>query len=194
MNKIFFIMGKSASGKDSIYQKVIEQLSSLKTVVLYTTRPIRVGEVDGKDYFYISEKKCKEYRDQNKIIEMRSYNTVCGVWSYLTIDDGQINLDSTSYLMIGTLESYIQICKYYGNENVVPIYIEVEDKKRLLRAIKREEKETIPKYTEVCRRFLADSEDFSEENLVKANVVYRFINNNLEECAAEVVLFINKKV
>ncbi len=194
MSKIFFIMGKSASGKDSIYQKIKGKLPTLKTVTLYTTRPIRVNEVDGKDYYYISEEKCKEFEHKNKVIEMRSYNTTHGIWKYLTVDDGQINLSSGSYLMIGTLESYTQICNYYGIENVVPIYIKVEDGKRLLRAIQREQNEQIPKYTEICRRFLADAEDFSEIKLKESNIVHSFINNNLDECTAEVILFINKKI
>ncbi len=194
MSKIFFIMGKSASGKDSIYNKIKGELSALNTVTLYTTRPIRANEVEGKDYYYISEKQCKEFEDKNQIIEMRAYNTVHGVWKYLTVDDGQISLDSKSYLMIGTLESYTQICNYYGIENVVPIYIEVEDGERLLRAIQREQNEKSPKYAEICRRFLADSEDFSNTKLSEANITHSFVNHNLEECAAEVILFINKKI
>ena len=51
--------------------------------------------------------------------------------------------------------------------NLLPIYIEVEDKIRLLRAIHREEEQEKPKYAELCRRFLADEQDFSEENLKK---------------------------
>ena len=35
------------------------------------------------------------------------------------------------YLMIGTLESYEKLKTYFGNEKVVPLYIEVEDGDRL---------------------------------------------------------------
>ena len=47
MGKIFYVMGKSASGKDTIYKKLLERFPGLKTVVTYTTRPIRDGETEG---------------------------------------------------------------------------------------------------------------------------------------------------
>ena len=47
MGKIFYVMGKSASGKDTIYKELRERIPELKTVVLYTTRPIRDGETEG---------------------------------------------------------------------------------------------------------------------------------------------------
>ena len=88
---------------------------------------------------------------------------------------------------IGTLESYVKMREYYGKENVCPVYIEVEDGERLARALKRERGQEIPRYEEMCRRFLADSEDFSEENIAKAGITRRFSNNGeLEDCISEV--------
>ena len=62
--------------------------------------------------------------------------------------------------MIGTLESYKEMCIYFGEENLLPIYIEVSDGMRLERALKREHLQQNPKYAEMCRRFLADEQDF----------------------------------
>lgn len=98
----------------------------------------------------------------------RTYDTVYGQWKYATIDDGQMNLDDSDYLIIGTLESYSKMKSYYGEEYLVPIYIEVEDGERLSRALQRERQQEQPKYDELCRRFLADQNDFSEENLREA--------------------------
>ena len=94
---------------------------------------------------------------------MRAYNTKCGVWTYFTADDGQIDLEKKDYLVIGTLESFQALKKYFGEEKIVPIYIEVDDGVRLSRALEREQREKEPRYEEMCRRFLADSADFSEE-------------------------------
>ena len=91
-------------------------------------------------------------------------NTVHGIWKYFTVDDGQIDLEQGDYLLIGTLETYEKIREYYGAEHLVPIYIEVEDGERLARALERERRQAVPKYKEMCRRFLADEEDFCEEN------------------------------
>ena len=179
MGKIFCVMGKSASGKDTIYRELLAHKElSLRRVIPYTTRPIRDGEVDGDTYFFCSEKQVQELQDAGKIIELRTYHTVYGPWKYFTVDDGQFDEPTGNYLMIGTLETYGKIRTYFGEDRVIPIYIEVEDGERLIRAILREREQEKPKYEEMCRRFLADAEDFSEENLKRNGVNTRF--NNLE--------------
>ena len=179
MGKIFCVMGKSASGKDTIYRELLTHKElSLRRVIPYTTRPIRDGEVDGDTYFFCTEKQVKELQDAGKIIELRTYHTVYGPWKYFTVDDGQFDEQTGNYLMIGTLETYGKIRTYFGEDRVIPIYIEVEDGERLIRAISREREQEKPKYEEMCRRFLADAEDFSEENLKRNGVNTRF--NNLE--------------
>lgn len=125
-------------------------------VVPYTTRPIREGEQDGVEYHFVDDKQLAELETDGKIVELRAYNTVHGIWKYFTVDDGQIDLEQGDYLLIGTLETYEKIREYYGAEHLVPIYIEVEDGERLARALERERRQAVPKYKEMCRRFLAD--------------------------------------
>lgn len=188
MAKIFFVLGKSCSGKDTIFKKLKEDRElNLNTVTGYTTRPMREGETNGVEYFFVNNEKLKALKNQGKVIECRDYNTVYGVWSYFTVDDGQINLEKGNYLYIGTLESYEQMVRYYGKEVVVPIYVEVETGERLTRAVNRERQQENPKYTELCRRFLADEEDFCEENIKKAGIKKRYENNSLERCIEEIV-------
>ncbi len=112
------------------------------------------------------------------MIELRAYQVVGGVWKYFTVDDEQTDLDTKDYLAIGTLVSYEKLRDYYGAERIVPIYVEVEDGMRLARALDRERSQIKPNYDEMCRRFLADSADFSEENLEKAGIKKRFQNKN----------------
>ncbi len=184
-------MGKSASGKDTIYKQLLEcDDLAVQKVIPYTTRPIRDGEIDGESYFFCDEEKVKEYEAEGKIIEIRMYPSVYGPWYYFTVDDGQIDLSKGNYLLIGTPEFFIQISEFFGKENVVPIYIEVEDGDRLIRAISREKMQKEPKYEEMCRRFLADAVDFSDENLEKAGISRRFYNNDLDEVLSEIREFI----
>mgnify|MGYP000034306649 CR=1 FL=1 len=131
MGKIYCMMGKSSSGKDTLYQKVLERLPQIHRVVPYTTRPIREGEQDGVEYHFVDDKQLAELETDGKIVELRAYNTVHGIWKYFTVDDGQIDLEQGDYLLIGTLETYEKIREYYGAEHLVPIYIEVEDGERL---------------------------------------------------------------
>ncbi len=191
MGKIFCVMGKSATGKDTIYQKLLqENVLQLKKIIPYTTRPIREGEEEGREYHFCTEIDVEKLEADGKIVELRAYDTVYGIWKYFTVDDGSIQLDKENYLLIGTLEAYVKIRDYFGKENVVPIYIEVEDGDRLLRAISREKEQEIPKYEEMCRRFLADAKDFSEEKLKEAGIEKRFINFTLKKTLEEIETYI----
>lgn len=187
MGKIFYMMGKSSSGKDTLYKEIREQCPELKTVVLYTTRPIRGGETDGVEYFFVTEDILKQFEKEGKVIESRTYHTVHGDWTYATIDDGQVDLETSDYLIIGTLESYEKMIEYYGEDVLVPVYIEVEDGERLSRALLREKAQAQPKYAEMCRRFLADQADFSEENLKKAGISRRYSNLDKIQCLEEIM-------
>ena len=139
MHHIFYLMGKSASGKDTIYQRLLEKNDyDLQRIVLYTTRPIREGEKEGREYYFTDEQKLRDLQKEGRLIELRSYDTVHGVWNYFTADDGQIDLKNHDYLGIGTLESYQKMKTYYGETAMVPLYIEVEDGDRLSRALARE--------------------------------------------------------
>ncbi len=182
MGKLFYLMGKSASGKDSIYKELRKECPNLKSLVLYTTRPMRDGEQEGVEYHFIEEQKLDELETSGKVIERRRYQTVFGPWDYATVDDGQIDLEKNDYLLIGTLDSYEKLRKYYGKQTLVPLYVTVDDGVRLERAIARERQQREPKYAELCRRFLADEADFAPERLTELEVTEAFENRTLPEC------------
>lgn len=186
MGKIYCIIGKSASGKDTLYKKLLEDIPDLGTYVMYTTRPMRSGEREGVEYHFISDKELESLEKQGKIIEKRQYNTMRGPWTYCTVDDGQIDLLKKNYLSLETLESYTALRNFFGGENTVPVYLELDDGERLQRALDRERRQPVPGYDEMCRRFLADNEDFSEENLRKAGIEKRFDSTDSEALLEQV--------
>lgn len=187
MGKIVCLMGKSSTGKDTIFKRLLaDDGLKLKNIVPYTTRPRRDGERDGREYFFTDEDGFLALKGQGKVIEDRAYNSFHGLWRYFTVDDGQIQLSSQNYLMIGTLEAYGQLKEYFGEDRVVPVMIELDDGVRLQRALDRELAQDSPKYEEMCRRFLADSTDFSEEKIREAGIERRFKNGELEECLKEI--------
>lgn len=191
MGKIFYIMGKSASGKDSIYRWLLGKKElKLKKIIPYTTRPVRDGEEQGREYYFVDEGRYRKLQEEGKLIESRSYETVYGIWTYFTADDGQIDLAHSNFLAIGTLESYRKMRDYFGSGNICPIYVEVEDGERLMRALLRERQQEHPRYAEMCRRFLADEEDFSEENIQEAGICRRFVNDDSKICLAEIESYI----
>lgn len=194
MGKIFFIFGKSSTGKDTIYKKLIEDSSlDLKKITMYTTRPMRPGEKNGEEYFFVSDDEALRHENDGSLFEMRVYDTVYGPWKYYTRMDGQINLEGkNNYLASGTIEAYRKYCEYYGNEHICPIYIEVDDGIRLKRALERECSLGRPQYREMCRRFIADDDDFSEENIKLCGIEKRFINDRLEDCIAQIKQYIRE--
>ncbi|MCI6330907.1 MAG: guanylate kinase [Lachnospiraceae bacterium] len=193
MGKIFYILGKSSTGKDTIYKNILEdETLGLKDIILYTTRPIRDGETDGKSYHFVSEKEYEDIKKSGLIIEERSYNTMHGVWRYFTVKDSSIDLSNNNYVIIGVLKSFIDTRDYFGSDKVVPIYIEVEDGLRLQRALNREKKPENRRFKELCRRYLADSEDFSEDKIKDAGIDKRFENVDLSSCINEVKEYIRK--
>jgi guanylate kinase len=176
-------MGKSGSGKDTIFKRLSEDgRLQLKGIVLYTTRPKRDNETNGIEYHFIGEGKLKKFIELGKIIELREYDTVNGKWYYGTVDDGQIDLEKNNYIIITTLEAYTKLQAYYGMNSVEPVYITLDDGIRLERALKREMQQEEPNYEELCRRYLADSIDFSKEQLKACNINKFYLNYELQEC------------
>lgn len=191
--KIFVIIGKSSTGKDTIYKKLLnDKRVKLQGITTYTTRPIRSGEKDGVEYYFKDIKDFEKQQREGKIIEYREYNTNKGLWIYYMVNDGQIDIKSNNkYLIIGTLETLNSLRKIFG-KNVVPIYIEVNNNSRFIRAYNREQKQLNPNYDELYRRFLADNIDFSETNLKAAKINKKYINNELNNCVNEIISNIKK--
>lgn len=192
MGKVFYIMGKSSSGKDTIYKKILDSSAKLNKIVMYTTRPRRNGEADGEEYHFVDLKELERLRVEGKIIEERVYHTLVGDWYYFTVDDRQIDLKNESYLMIGTPDAFQKMKEYLGEDNIVPILVDCDDGVRLSRALQREMKQKEPKYQELCRRFLADAEDFSEKKLKEVGIEKRFLNEDLERCTKEICAYIEE--
>ena len=193
MGKIVCLMGKSSTGKDTIYKELLKRKNiAFRTVVPYTTRPIRAGEQEGVEYHFTDEEGFQALKEQGKIIEDRAYNTCHGLWRYFTVDDGKIAQGETDDLLIGTLEAYQKLVAYFGAEKVLPVYVALDDGVRLQRALDREKKQAQPKYEEMCRRFLADSEDFSEEKLKEAGNPKSFYNDNLDECIDKIEQYLRE--
>lgn len=193
MAKIICLLGKSCSGKDTIYKKLLADESlNLLPLVTYTTRPMRTGEQEGREYHFTDEAGFNSLKEAGKVIEDRTYDTVYGLWRYFTVDDGTFVKEGRNVIAAaGTIPAYIKLRDHFGVENTCPIMIETDDGIRLERAMRREKKQEVPRYKEMCRRFITDSEDFDEEKMKAAGVDHVFMNNeDLNKCIREVSDFI----
>lgn len=188
-------MGKSATGKDTIFQELLADPElQLNVIVSYTTRPKRAEEEEGQEYHFVTEMEFQKLKEEGHVIEDREYHTCHGLWRYFMVDDHYIQLENKNYLVIGTLESYIKCREYFGADKLLPILIELDDGERLQRALDREKTQAHPKYEEMCRRFLADSADFSEEHIREAKIEKRFQNNNLKDCIQEISTYLRSQI
>ena len=182
MSRIFCIVGKSCSGKDTLYARILAQnRPGLVPVVPCTTRPRRPGEVEGQSYHFVTQEQLRQYENQGQVIEKREYHTTQGLWTYFTL---RFDLD-TDRLLITTLAGARARMDCYGPGHVRVVYLHVDDRTRLLRYIDRESRQARPDYAEVCRRFLADQTDFSEEQLAQFPRLHRIDTGaEMEECLA----------
>ncbi len=191
MGHIFCLMGKSSSGKDTVYQRLLaDETLGLQRLVTGTTRPIREGERDGVEYHFYTDQELAGLRDAGRIIECRSYDTAHGIWNYFTVADDTLLSSDADHLAIYTLEAYLSLREYFGQERLIPLYLEVDAGLRLERALRREQAQKEPKYREMCRRFLADEEDFSAEKLEAAGIRTVFENVVLEDTVRRVAEYI----
>lgn len=204
MSNFIYIMGKSSTGKDTIYKRLKDKIDA-NVYVPYTTRPMREGEQEGREYYFLDRQQFEELQQQDKVMECRNYNVINAqgekdIWTYATIADDQWDKEG-DFLSIGTLESYTSIIEYLKEHpekklNMIPVYIAIDEKERENRARKREEQQIKPNYEEMKRRFQADNIDFSKEKLEKAEIgeSETFENYDLEKCVEQIVTYINENV
>ena len=91
MSKIYYLMGKSSTGKDTIYKELRKRMPQLKNVTIYTTRPRREGEKEGEEYFFTDETELEKFKTEDRLIEERAYNTVYGTISPLMTGSSILN-------------------------------------------------------------------------------------------------------
>lgn len=145
-------MGKSGSGKDTLAHKLAEQVG-WNNVISCTTRPRREYEVDGKDYFFISNEEFAKKVLDGDLLEATYFNT----WHYgtmkSTLRDG-INVGVWNPEGYDCLRETV---KFDPEIKLFAYYLQCDDKTRLLRQLNREEH---PDVHEIVRRFGTDEEDF----------------------------------
>ncbi len=176
MNKLIVLCGKSGSGKDAIMRVMLDRFCNLKPVVSDTTRPMREGEVDSREYNFITAEKFNELEKNGEYIEARKYNTVQNgdpsVW-YYGINRNSIDLETYNYITIVDLEG-LEVLKNKFGANVVSIYIDTEDEIRETRAMQRGGFDK----TEWDRRLVDDAVKFSQYHVF--NSVDYLVSNNDE--------------
>lgn len=150
--KLLALFGESSAGKDSIQHWLISEFTNIHGIVSYTTRPSRDYEIEGKEYHFTTKENFRKLITENKILEYTVFNW----WYYGTcIDDLKKDIINVG---VFNPEGIRNVLKHSDKIDILPVWIQAPEKTRLLRSLKRE---IDPNCAEICRRFLADKEDFS---------------------------------
>lgn len=172
MYKIVTLTGKAGAGKDRMMQEVLKVLKeespefAINEIVSCTTRPMREGEVNGKNYYFLTHEEFAERLADGTMVEATIFNDWCYGSCLEHMNEDGINIGVYNPEGVGILQSIPDIMVY-------SIFVDAPDKVRLLRQLNREEN---PDVKEIIRRFGADEADFSPDNLIDIHFQYTVDN------------------
>lgn len=161
MNKIVVLCGGAASGKDTILRMLTKE--GYQPCVSHTTRPKRVGEVDGRDYYFVSVGNFAHLAINDAFVETREYSTEEGLWLYgMSYTELDKCLAKGDVVMVLDIQGMLELKESKYKDMVVSFYISVHEDTRLERYLNRDGGLTLTKVQECARRFLADRVDFCD--------------------------------
>ena len=171
---VIILCGKSGSGKDAI-ASALSEFDGVKRIVSSTSRPMREGETDGKEYNFLSKEAFNEKVQNGDFIEYRLYDTLVGgnpdTWGYGT---EKFKASEEVLVAIKDLKGAKKIKDYCDeiDEPCMCVLITCPDRIRKERAMKRGSFDE----TEWERRLAADKEDFSAKK-ISAVIDYDIVND-----------------
>ncbi len=185
---IFCLLGKSASGKNTILSKLIKYELGLIPIICYTTRQKRINEIDGIDYHFVEKQKEIELTTQYKVIAYRKYHTLLGKYSYFFLDDNTVKRNTNNrYIVILGLKEYLMFQNYFYTPCLVPIYVHINFRHRVRRLFKRNQNRF---QLEMIRRLIYDAFYYRKRSLTKAGINHVVKNKDIDSCILEIQNYI----
>ena len=185
MIKILVLIGKTASGKDTIVNNLVNK-HGFKKIITYTSRPKRRGEKDGITYHYISEDEFKQKIDEGFFAEWKTYNTEFGVWYYGTALEDLEKADDKSVIIL-TPQGFRDIEYNIRNQEIIPIYLYANNETIKKRLLKRGDNPD-----EAERRIKHDNDDFRGFENEVGKIVYNNYDSNLNDVVEKILKAVGK--
>ena len=193
VKKLFCLLGYSSVGKDTILKQVLKDMDDVKPIISTTTRPMRKGETEGVEYYFIDDTEF--FRRGTDFVEQRIYHTKVkengvekdATWRY-GIERAELEKDDYLIVIVDSV-GYKELKNYVGNGRIVPIFISAPQEELRTRALARGDFEA-----EVDRRLKDDYESFMD---FRVRTVYHEVKNGegrLEEAIKEVENIITKHI
>ena len=182
---LIIMSGPSGVGKGAIRKKVMEDESlKLWFSVSMTTRSIRPGEENGREYFFVSKEEFKKTLHEGGLLESNQYvNNYYGTPKAKVEEMREKGYNVMLEIDVNGAE---QVMKAIGKENVVSIFIlppSMEELETRIRGRSTESEEIIQKRLAKARKELPFKKDYR----------YHVINDSLERCAEEIKSIIKKE-
>ena len=181
MGKVFLVIGKSFSGKDTFINQVLSdrefcEKNNLHRLIRYTTRKPRKGEVHGVDYYFQND---FVYNPETCVME--SYDTEYGKLIYMTDFD---DIESDKNYILTADPEYLDEYKRILDDRLCLIYLITPNWVLLKRFANRNENEEYSdnKWQEICRRFFDDNNKFNEYSKEYLKDCYSIINLGEKLC------------
>ena len=174
-NIMVILSSPSGVGKTTLTKKIQQKYQSFKISVSHTTRSPRSNEIDGVDYYFVSEDKFKELIKNNEFYEhAKIFENYYGTLKK-TVDQTILNND---ILFDIDWQGTKQLSKF-KNLNLIKIYLITDSKNELKkRLIARNQNST----EEINKRFNSFDEDIKHWK----DYDYVIINKNLEVCFKQI--------
>lgn len=170
---MIILLGKSASGKDTVVNNLIHNYGYEK-IITWTTRPMRPGEKQDLTYHFTDDEDFEEKIEEGFFAEWKKYNSVFGTWYYGTAVQDITN-NPNNKIIILTPSGYEDIKEYINDEEILSVYLDSS-----LRTLYKRLKFRGDNPKEIKRRLLHDIKDFKGIKN-KVNVVIKNNTRDLDE-------------
>lgn len=171
---MLILVGASATGKTEIVKRLIDKYG-LEKMVTYTTRPMRVNEIDGKDYHFISENEFLNKANNHEFVE-----TVCYNGNYYGTLKKDVNNNKVVILEPSGLNNFYQ----EFSKDLVSVLIQTPKSVRHDRMIER-----CDNLEDIKKRLNNDDVVFNISNLKKVDLIIQNDGKDLDEITDNIYQF-----
>ena len=177
------LTGKTCSGKNLVRDKLVNE-HGFKSLITYTTRPMRSGEIQDVTYHFISEEEFEQKVKENFFVEWKSYKTNEGTWYYGSSDSDIAKADNKTVTIL-TPDGIRDVISYGYNPIVIYIYSNLDTIKHRLKLRKDDEKEAE-------RRIASDIVDFRNVDKLANRIVYNNMDDNIDDVVNKILDYYKK--
>ena len=182
-NKMIIISSPTGTGKTTICKYLIKKMKNIDLSVSYTTRPIRINEIHGRDYYFVDKKKFLNLKKDNFFIESASvFNNFYYGSPYANIKKSFKR--NNSILFDIDWQGAKKLRKYYDQSNIIDFFILPPNKKELKRRLEKRGRDN---KNEIKLRLSHAMNEISHHN----EYSYVLINDNIDKTMSDLIKIIN---